>query len=130
MSFDWHEYFVLGRELTARQTLTVSDEALLRTAISRVYYSVYHRALVVATAKDHYQYPRGAGLGAHEALIQHFLQYADADRQAIAGSLETLRNLRVRADYYDRISPTALTRNNVLLTFALADTTLHNLNTL
>jgi uncharacterized protein (UPF0332 family) len=127
MSFDWHEYFILGRELAARQASAVSDEALLRTAISRVYYSVYHRALAVATTKDHYQYPRGAGLGAHEALIQHFLQYADGDRQAIAGSLETLRNLRVRADYYDRIPPTALTRNNVLLTFALAESTLRNL---
>jgi uncharacterized protein (UPF0332 family) len=130
MSFDWHEYVVLGRELTARQALTVSDEALLRTAISRVYYSVYHHALAVAATKGHYRYPRGAGLGVHEALIQHFLQYADADRQAIGGSLETLRNLRVRADYYDRIPPATLTRNNVLLTFALADSTLRNLDAL
>jgi hypothetical protein len=66
-------------------------------------------------------------VGTHEALIQHFLQYADADRQAIASGLETQRNLRVQADYYDRLPPATLTRNNVVLTFALADGTLQDL---
>lgn len=124
MSFNWPEYFTLARELAARRVPTVSDEALFRAAMSRLYYSVYHRALAVAVAKDRYQYSRTDGMGAHEALIQHFRQYADTDHQAIASSLETLRNLRVRADYYDRLPLTALTRNNVLLTFALADGTL------
>lgn len=48
---------------------------------------------------------------AHEALIEHFQQSTDADRQAID----------------TRLPPTTLIRNNVLLTFALADSTLQSL---
>ena len=39
MPFDWTEYARLAEELGTRP-----DEASLRTAISRAYYSVYHQA--------------------------------------------------------------------------------------
>ena|SRR5450432_3037603 len=39
MGFDWNEYVTLAEELSTRD-----DEASLRTAISRVYYSIYHQA--------------------------------------------------------------------------------------
>ena len=39
MPFDWTEYARLAEELGTR-----ADEASLRTAISRAYYSVYHQA--------------------------------------------------------------------------------------
>jgi hypothetical protein len=41
--------------------------------------------------------------------------------------MEIRRNLCVRAHYYDHLPPTALTRSTVLLTFALADGTFHDL---
>jgi|ERR1700677_48229 uncharacterized protein (UPF0332 family) len=40
MPFDWNQYMVLAEELALRP-----DEASKRSAISRAYYSVYHRAL-------------------------------------------------------------------------------------
>jgi uncharacterized protein (UPF0332 family) len=39
MSFDWNEYATLAEELSRRD-----NEASLRTAISRIYYSTYHEA--------------------------------------------------------------------------------------
>ena len=39
MPFDWNDYARLADELSKRE-----DEASLRTAISRLYYSVYHQA--------------------------------------------------------------------------------------
>src|SRR5437899_11955893 len=39
MSFDWNEYAALAEELSKRD-----NEASLRTAISRIYYSTYHAA--------------------------------------------------------------------------------------
>src|SRR5438552_14010258 len=39
MAFDWNDYARLAEELPTRK-----DEASLRTAISRFYYSVYHQA--------------------------------------------------------------------------------------
>jgi len=127
MSFDWNEYLALARQLAARQRPTVSDEALWRAAVSRAYYCVYHRALAVAQARDGYRYNRAAALGSHEALIQHYLQYAHPDRQQIASSLEMLRNRRVGADYYNRMPAGSLTRNIVTLTFTMSRATLQAL---
>lgn len=39
MRFDWNEYATLAEELSKRD-----NEASLRTAISRIYYSTYHEA--------------------------------------------------------------------------------------
>lgn len=39
MSFDWKEYATLAEELRKRD-----NEASLRSAISRIYYSIYHEA--------------------------------------------------------------------------------------
>lgn len=39
MPFDWNEYATLAEELSKRD-----NEASLRTAISRIYYSTYHAA--------------------------------------------------------------------------------------
>ncbi|MBD0324008.1 MAG: hypothetical protein ICV72_11575 [Aldersonia sp.] len=38
--FDWEEFLAFAEQLVERD----ADEAALRTAISRAYYAVYHRA--------------------------------------------------------------------------------------
>ena len=44
--FDWNDFKTLAEELRQR-----NDEAAQRTAISRVYYAVYHRAKFIWKAK-------------------------------------------------------------------------------
>jgi len=44
--FDWSQYLVLAKDLSTR-----SDEAALRSAISRAYYAAYHRAKTFCASK-------------------------------------------------------------------------------
>lgn len=41
MSFDWHEYYVLARELSGVSSVPSSIDAKLRTAMSRAYYAAF-----------------------------------------------------------------------------------------
>lgn len=45
--FDWSQYLVLAKDLSAR-----SDEAALRSAISRAYYAAYHHAKRFCASKS------------------------------------------------------------------------------
>lgn len=43
MTFDWLDYLTLAQNL-AGQTVIVSEQAKLRSAISRAYYAAFHQA--------------------------------------------------------------------------------------
>jgi uncharacterized protein (UPF0332 family) len=95
MSFNWEEYYNLAKELKGR-----SDEASLRTAISRIYYSAYHQARV------HLQ-QRGivvdtSGAYSHDRIWREYLGQG-VTSGAVCRYGKDLHTKRIKADYDDEI---------------------------
>ena len=91
MPFDWSEYLGLANELAKR-----TDEASLRSALSRAYYYVYHLALKRAQDND---FKALAGEGTHSQLWRVFGTNPDPDCRKLAAIGVRLKEKRERADY-------------------------------
>ena len=89
-SFDWAEYLKLAEELGKR-----SDEASLRSAISRAYYYVFHLALKRAQANDFTFVPGGM----HTQLWRVFSESPEPDCRRLGAIAGRLKRQRERADY-------------------------------
>jgi uncharacterized protein (UPF0332 family) len=91
--FDWNEYLVLAERLARDQP----NEAMLRSAISRAYYAVYHRAS---------QYIRSKSLVLPSQRLDHKIVWrtiksgSDLRRQDVGNRGDALKQKRVKADYY------------------------------
>lgn len=68
------------------------DDAQLRTCISRAYYGAF------LTARDHCQ-KSSQGRRGHAEIIEHYLKSDNEREQLIGSDLDTLKSLRVQADY-------------------------------
>ena len=88
--FNWSGYLHLAEELGKR-----SDEASLRSALSRAYYYVYHLALERAEANDF----RPISGGTHTQLWQFFDGSPEPACKKLAILARRLKDKRVRADY-------------------------------
>ena len=102
MQFDWREYFRLAENLAKG-----SDEAALRSAISRTYYYCYHLALQRAQANS---YERIPGEPSHIQLWRQFSGNPEPVCQQLAEIGKRLKEKRERADYegfYNRIQEAA-----------------------
>src|SRR4051812_23512417 len=106
MSFIWSEYLDLARELAGAPGIIGSEEAKLRSAISRAYYAAHRTAVQVTQSKDQYV-PSGSGTSVHLHLIG-FLQSSIKPGQDVAIDLEALRRMRGRAGYQDQLVTTIL----------------------
>ena len=95
MPFDWTEYARLAGELRTR-----GDEASLRTAISRAYYSVYHQA------RD-YLLAEGIQLSkydsSHKVVWNGYTRIGGTSCRAVGLNGERLNDNRTRADYDDEV---------------------------
>ena len=127
VSFDWTQYLILGKELAGLAGYVASEEARLRCALSRTYYAAYNVALTLARRKGYVAPP---DTGSHEALINHFQQHRNADWVQAGQTLQALKKLRVKADYYVVMPPADITVNNVRLQLGLTDALLADLRTL
>lgn len=94
-TFDWADYGSLAQKLRVD-----TDEASQRTAISRLYYSVFHQARL---------YLEGEGVifstmgpGSHQQVWKEFQQRGRSHR-AIGSLGGQLQKYRVQADYFDQI---------------------------
>jgi uncharacterized protein (UPF0332 family) len=99
MSFDWLEYLDLARELAGQATNPSSQEAKLRSSISRSYYAAFCKA------RNHL---RGEGYSipcqsTHRYVIDQFLHSRDRVRKRVGAHLDRLRNDRNKADYDDKV---------------------------
>lgn len=110
MSFNWAEYLDVAYELAAISAATaVSQEAQLRSSISRAYYAAYKTATNIVRSKDQFvELPTGSG---HRQLIQHFRNSTDQQCRAVGSDLDLLLRLRREADYNEFIAPQVLRRN-------------------
>ena len=60
MPFDWENYLIFAKRIkavTSAQTSSLNRETLLRTAVSRAYYGIYHLATDYAISKFSYPIP-------------------------------------------------------------------------
>jgi uncharacterized protein (UPF0332 family) len=99
MSFDWPDYLALARSLSGDADVTPSEEARLRSALSRAYYGVYGSARAVA--KLHGYTPQRFETS-HQTLIRYFKESPDRARKSIGLNLERMQKNRERADYERR----------------------------
>jgi len=97
--FDWNGYLELAKDLQSR-----SDEASLRTAISRAYYFVYNTAQNRPAVA---QYRTDPKLPVHEELWSLY-ERNDGECRRLATIAKRLKLKRVKADYqnisYSRVS--------------------------
>jgi uncharacterized protein (UPF0332 family) len=115
MSFGWGDYFQLAQALfdDSSRFGNQLEEAVLRTAISRAYYSAYHHAVDIAVERDNFR--AEITEQAHQRLILHFMYSTDEDYKQIGNDLDRLRKERNRADYDEPIKRPSSMATHALL---------------
>ncbi len=99
MSFDWSEYYKLAEDLATRTTSYASQEADLRSAISRAYYAAFCKGRNLLRDKDGETIPVNGS--AHWFVKNKFMRSSDRVRKKIGQNLDRLRLDRNKADYDD-----------------------------
>ncbi|MBC6475923.1 MAG: HEPN domain-containing protein [Hormoscilla sp. GM102CHS1] len=92
MSFDWSQYLHLARELAEKTT----DEAKMRSAISRAYYAAFIKA------RNYLQEWEGLTIptqNTHQYVIDQFRNSEEQVRKNIGNRLNRLRLYRNQSDY-------------------------------
>jgi hypothetical protein len=93
MSFDWKEYLNLAKKLAAEK----SNDAALRSAISRSYYCVFNLAMQRAEAN---QFKAKDDASSHDQLWSLYARNkSDATCVRLASIGPRLKRRRVKADY-------------------------------
>lgn len=109
MKFDWSEYFKLAQELAAMSgDSAASQEARLRSAISRAYYSVFCIArnyLRDVEGNTRISRNKTFDLNEHQYVAEEFVFHPSKQKRMtrIGRNLRYLRQIRNKADYADRI---------------------------
>lgn len=113
--FDWNNYLKLAEELSKPHINIDSNEACLRSAVSRAYYAVYHKAKKTAENKDSSLLKeiksepvsdvRGGDRrrGDHEVIAEFWSRYSGCVFSDIGLNLGRLHKERVKCDYYDKV---------------------------
>ncbi len=102
MNFDWSDYLDFAQTLVASKATYPSQEAALRTAISRAYYSAFCKSRNYLRDIDNIQNSRTAEI---HKLVQETLKNSEnKNRKKIGTNLERLRRIRNKADYEDNFS--------------------------
>jgi len=98
MAFAWKEYLDLARFLAVGRG-SFSQEAALRSAVSRAYYAAFCHARNYA--RDRHGFSLAHSPQDHWRVIAHF---RNRKRDDIARCLEVLRQWRNRCDYNDVVA--------------------------
>lgn len=117
--FDWDEFLNLAKELEQK-----SDEASLRTAISRIYYAVYWKARI-KLEKEGFIIKESRGKGSHEQVWDEYSNRTGITNKAIYRSGDELKKNRIKADYKPEIT---VSSSLVKDSFRLANNILTYLN--
>ena len=102
MSFDWHQYLDLARELEKRKQMASTEEARLRSAVSRAYYAAYHAARK-RLVQDGDTGIRSAPKP-HEYVWKQFRLSPELQRQEIGTKGSRLKLRRFDADYESAVA--------------------------
>lgn len=101
MSFDWSMYLHLARELAGCTSPPSTEEAKLRSAISRAYFAAFCHAR--NHLRDREGLPVPAGVDVHRYVRDRFRSSPEPLRKAIGENLNRLRKARNRVDYDDAV---------------------------
>ena len=113
MKFNWSEYLDLAKELAGMKNINVSDEAKLRSSISRAYYASYCKlySYLRDVEKDD-SLPKGEEAhGGHKYVRNKFLDSEEEVHRQIGQNLSRLLTDRIKADYYDNFFTTSPIRS-------------------
>lgn len=102
MSFDWAQYLNLAKDLIRDKDKLSSEEACLRAAISRSYYSAYCTAR--NRARDLESLMLSKTGEDHRKVVEHYIRSSEYKKKKIGSDLDRLRIDRAKADYNDRIN--------------------------
>ena len=101
MTFNWDDYLILARRLAAKSG---GIECIDRTAVSRVYYSLFHQCSAYAITKGRPIPTAAEKHSEHSSLPQWFRRrFDDADLQEVGAILMRMRRARVQCDYEQTI---------------------------
>ncbi len=95
MNFDWNGFHILAENLGNQE-----DEASKRTAISRIYYAVYHQAKILLE-EDGFIFRQTES--SHLQVWEEY-RYKGRTHRAIGISGKVLRDNQVKADYIKEIA--------------------------
>jgi uncharacterized protein (UPF0332 family) len=101
MSFDWNKYLALARTLSAATT----DDASLRSAVSKSYYCAFNLAMSRALANS-YRTPDDGSGSSHDHLWDLYGRNNNANCTRLAAIGQRMKRRRVKADYranYDKL---------------------------
>lgn len=101
MSFDWTEYLYLAQDLAGQGVTAPTEEAKLRSAISRAYYAAFCKARNHLRDREGRYIPQTGK--AHRCVRDTFKSSHDRRRKRIGENLSRLGADRVKADYHDFI---------------------------
>ena len=101
MSFDWTEYLHLAQELAGQPTAPSSEEAQLRSSISRACYALFCKARNHLRDVEQHRIPPDNL--AHHYVQTRFRNSRSKRRREIGRNLNRLRALRNQADYDDAV---------------------------
>lgn len=102
MSFDWSEYLELAQELAGEGASPTSEEAKLRSSVSRAYYAAFCKARNHLRDIERQTIPKGGKV--HAYVRNQFKDSTDRPRKKIGNDLDRLRLRRNKADYDDYVS--------------------------
>lgn len=90
--YDWHGFYTISATIREQED---DDETSHRTAINRMYYSVFN--LVRAYARRRYGF--WSEMNVHASLIKHFKMNSYDEYDSFCEDLQFLRDCRVQCDY-------------------------------
>lgn len=102
MMFDWSDYLDLAKELAGQTTSQATEEAKLRSSVSRAYYAAFCKARNYLRDIEGHSIPSTGD--AHVFVRDEFKGSADRLRRKIGNNLNRLRIDRNKVDYDDSVT--------------------------
>jgi uncharacterized protein (UPF0332 family) len=99
-SFDWTQYLYVAQELAGVAGQKPTQEAKLRSAVSRAYYAAFIQARNYLRDVEGQQVPVQ---NAHRYVIRQFIASPDPRHRRIGWDLSRVRDMRTHADYDDAV---------------------------
>nr|CBH37085.1 conserved hypothetical protein [uncultured archaeon] len=125
MMFDWSDYLDLANELAGEIASQTTEEAKLRSSVSRAYYAAFCKARNYLRDIEGQSIPP-TGI-AHVIVRDVFKHNADRQRRKIGQNLDRLRIDRNKVDYDDSVTGLA---SMVTMDLTMALKVISTLNTL
>jgi len=125
MMFDWSDYLDLAKELAGQTASQATEEAKLRSSVSRAYYAAFCKARNYLRDIEGRSIPSTGD--AHVFVRDEFRYSADRLHRKIGNNLNRLRIDRNKVDYDDSVTGLS---SMVIMDLTIALKVISTLNTL